>query len=235
MSPADTHGRITDVANATHQRNSDMTGTTSRALRQSFIAIAATLLVAACGGDDEPDDPGGPGGPVDPPSPGYQIALETLAATDGRLPELGSCKDNLQLPEGSKVSFRVFGEGVQIYRWSGTSWEFVNPEADLYADAEERGEVGTHFGTPNGPAWLTASGSRVVGKVAENGRCTPDANAIPWLKLDAVGSGTGVFEQTTLIHRLNTVGGLAPSTPGAFVGDETQVPYTADYFFYRTP
>jgi uncharacterized protein (TIGR03118 family) len=35
------------------------------------------------------------------------------------------------------------------------------------------------------------------------------------------------------VQRVNTAGGLAPSAPGAFVGEERQVPYTAEYFFYR--
>jgi hypothetical protein len=122
--------------------------------------------------------------------------------------------------------------GVQIYRWNGASWSFVAPDARLYADAGLNGLVGTHF---SGPTWLTVSGSQVVGTVALNGRCVVNATAVPWLKLDAVASGTGVFEQTTLIQRVNTVGGVAPDTPGTVVGEEARVPYTADYYFYRTP
>ena len=38
---------------------------------------------------------------------------------------------------------------------------------------------------------------------------------------------------TTFIQRVNTTGGKAPSTDGAFVGQVARVPYTADYFFYR--
>lgn len=201
-----------------------MTGTTSRVLRQTLSAVAATMLLAACA-DDKSDE--SRGGPTEPTSPGYLTDAE-----DGRLPELGACADSaLALPEGAKVSFKVFGEGVQIYRWTGTAWQFQEPVADLYGDVGEQGLVGTHFATPNGPGWKTTSGSMVVG--ATTGRCTPNANAIPWLKLNAVESGSGVFEQTTIIHRLNTVGGLAPSTPGSVVGDLVKVPYTADYIFYR--
>jgi uncharacterized protein DUF3455 len=149
-------------------------------------------------------------------------------SSDGRIPGPGQLQSDLQLPEGSKVSFHVFGIGVQIYRWNGTKWDFVNPSADRFADAAGNGLVGTHFG---GPTWETRSGSRVVGTVT--GRCTPNANAIAWLRLDAVVSGVGVFDNTTVIQRLNTVGGNAPSTPGSVVGKEAKVPYTADYFFYR--
>ena len=63
---------------------------------------------------------------------------------------------------------------------------------------------------------------------------TVDATAIPWLLLRAVSAdGPGIFARTTYIQRVNTVGGLAPSTPGTAVGQEADVPYTAEYFFYR--
>jgi hypothetical protein len=60
--------------------------------------------------------------------------------------------------------------------------------------------------------------------------------------LRVVGSQDGptdgqTLTPTTFIHRLNTSGGVAPSigcsTP-ADVGKRAFVPYTADYFFYRT-
>jgi hypothetical protein len=33
---------------------------------------------------------------------------------------------------------------------------------------------------------------------------------------------------------VNTVGGIAPSSPGGIVGEIAEVPYTADYLFYRS-
>jgi len=150
-------------------------------------------------------------------------------AAFSRNPDLGICQ-KLNVPAGSKLAFHALGIGVQIYQWNGTSWVFVAPSAKLYADAGGHGLVGTHFG---GPTWLSNSGSRVVGTVANDGRCVVDVNSIPWLLLNAVASGQGIFERTTLIQRLNTVGGNAPSTPGSVVGEEVEVPYTADYYFYR--
>ena len=162
---------------------------------------------------------------------GNLTLVEGQAAANSRFPNLGSCTQ-LQVPEGSQISLHVFGIGVQVYRWDGSKWVFSNPEANLYADAGDNGLVGTHFSEPFAkPNWLTVSGSRVVGTVLD--RCTPDTNAIAWLTLSADNSGTGVFNQTTIIQRLNTVGGLAPTTPGTVVGEEARVPYTADYYFYR--
>jgi hypothetical protein len=89
--------------------------------------------------------------------------------------------------------------------------------------------VGIHYG---GPTWESASGSYVVAAVID--RDTPNPDAIPWLLLGAVDSdGPGIFDGTTYIQRVNTVGGLAPAAPGDFPGDQARVPYTADYYFYR--
>ena len=157
--------------------------------------------------------------------------VATLAAPVGAsvaAPELGRC-DSLAAPAGTKLSFQTYATGDQIYRWNGTSWAFVAPEADLFADANGIGLVGTHY---VGPTWTTTSGSSVVGAVIK--RCPAEGNAIPWLLLGAVSStGPGVLEGTTHIQRLNTVGGTAPATPGSFVGEERRVAYTADYYFYR--
>jgi Protein of unknown function (DUF3455) len=148
---------------------------------------------------------------------------------DNRAPDLvGDCQI-LRVPAGNKVAFHVYAEGVQIYRWNGTSWVFVAPDAVLFADAGEDGAVGIHYA---GPTWQSNSGSKVVGTVLQ--RCTPDPGAIPWLLLKAVSSeGPGIFHRVTYIQRVNTVGGLAPAEPGDFPGDVEKVPYTAEYFFYR--
>lgn len=147
---------------------------------------------------------------------------------DNRSPALGPCQ-NLQVPQGHKVAFYAYAEGVQIYGWNGTSWVFLGPEAVLYAGAEANGVVGTHY---FGPTWESNSGSYVRGAVLQ--RCTPNPNAIPWLLLRAVESdGPGPLDGVTYIQRVNTVGGLAPSGPGELPGDVARVPYTAEYFFYR--
>ena len=148
----------------------------------------------------------------------------------GRAPELLSpvC-DSVQVPAGNRVSSYLFGLGVQIYRWNGTSWVFVAPNATLYADPGHQAEVGIHFA---GPTWQANDGSTVVGSHAVP--CTPNRGAIPWLRLDATSApGGGRFARLTFIQRLNTIGGTAPSTLGDFVRDEARVPYTADYAFYR--
>jgi hypothetical protein len=64
--------------------------------------------------------------------------------------------------------------------------------------------------------------------------------AIAWLKVTVVGKDEGpnggdTLVKTTFIQRLNTSGGLAPSTGCstlADVGHQAFMPYRADYFFY---
>jgi len=171
---------------------------------------------------------GDPGGLRDRAGDTVQHFHAATRGNDNRVPDLGECRD-LQVPAGNKVAFHVYAEGVQIYRWNGTSWVFEGPEAVLYADAGGHGAVGSHYA---GPTWESVSGSKVVGTVLE--RCTPDPDAIDWLLLQArPDEGPGIFHRVTFIQRVNTVGGKAPTDPGDHVGEVARVPYTADYFFYR--
>src|SRR5262245_55688725 len=184
-----------------------------RGLSPASIVTTAVLL-AACA--SEPSA-----------APDSRLAIPSnVVAT--RAPELEAC-EKLSVSDTTKVVFRAFATGVQIYRWSGAAWNFVAPEATLYANADATGEIGIHYA---GPTWESTSGSKVVAAVID--RCTPNANAIPWLLLGAVSSeGPGIFDRVTLIQRLYTVGGNAPASPGSVVGEEARVPYTAQYYFYR--
>jgi hypothetical protein len=148
-------------------------------------------------------------------------------AADNRAPEVPA---TIAVPEGHKVHFYGFAIGVQIYTWNGTNWGSSVPEAVLFDN--DGNVVGTHFG---GPTWESNSGSQVVGSLPPLA-VVVDPTAIPWLRLATVADrtqGPGIFADTTYIHRVNTVGGKAPSAAGTFVGEVARVPYAADYFFYR--
>lgn len=158
-----------------------------------------------------------------------QARAAQTASDDNRAPELPAVCQTLQVAAGNEVAFHTYASGVQVYRWNGTAWVFVEPVANLFAARNFRGQVGTHYA---GPTWESNSGSKVVAKRVDG--CTPNASAIPYLKLEAVSSeGPGVFDGVTFIQRVNTTGGTAPATPGTFVGEEARVPYTAEYYFYR--
>jgi len=150
-------------------------------------------------------------------------------AQDNREPDLSTNCASLDAGETNKVAMVAFVVGVQIYRWNGSAWVFVAPEAVLYANEDYDGVVAIHY---SGPTWESNSGSKVVGVRAAG--CTPDPSAIPWLRLNAVtAEGPGIFHRVTSIQRVNTVGGIAPATPGTAVGQEARVPYKAQYVFYR--
>ena len=150
---------------------------------------------------------------------GETIALPTLPSP--------LC-DEVGVSEGNEVFFHVYARGLQIYRWDGTAW-VVTPSATLYADAGFNAQVGTHYA---GPTWESNSGSFV--KATRMAGCAPDVTAIPWLKLQATStSGPGVFSAVTYVQGVNTTGGLAPTTPGSYINESVEVPYTAEYYFYR--
>jgi hypothetical protein len=146
-------------------------------------------------------------------------------------PELPAQCSSLQIEQGNKLALHVYARGVQIYRWNGATWDFVAPNASLFAEENYFGEIGNHY---VGPTWESKSGSKVVGRRVTGTGCTPDTTAIPWLLLERVtSSGAGIFSKVTFIQRVNTTGGMAPTTQGSFVGEINEVAYTAEYYFYR--
>jgi hypothetical protein len=198
-----------------------MNRTASRTLRHSLAATMVAALLAAC--TDGP--PVGPDGR----SASRAARAETEATTTGRGVDLTGC-EQLQAPAGSVLSARIYARGDQIYRWNGSAWSFVGPEATLYADAEGTGVVGTHYA---GPRWKSNSGGVVKGTLRD--RCTPDTSAIDWLLLDlAAEEGVGLFQRAVAVQRVNTVGGKAPTAAGA-LGEVRRVAYTAEYLFYQMP
>ena len=153
-----------------------------------------------------------------------------LHAEDNRAPEV---PDVISAGETNKVHFHGYAEGVQIYTWNGNDWGNAVPRATLFD--EDGNVVIQHFGTPNGPGWRSNSGSEVIGKLPPK-RVIVDETAIPWLLLaanPALTHGPGILGGTSFIHRVNTAGGLAPKVDGTFIGQVAEVPYIADYFFYR--
>ena len=156
------------------------------------------------------------------------IAMVSFAQGPNTVELPGQCA-KIAVPAGNEMAHHVYATGVQVYWWNGTSWGFVGPIANLYADSGFHGRVGTHYG---GPTWRSNSGGLVIGKKKEE--CSPDPNSIAWLLLTADETdGVGMFSDVTFIQRLNTSGGKAPSYPGSFDGEEARVAYTTEYFFYR--
>jgi hypothetical protein len=146
-------------------------------------------------------------------------------------PALGACVD-LRAPAGSRLALHAYARGVQVYHWDGSGWSFDGPSAVLSADARGASTIGTHY---RGPTWESVSGSTVEGALLAP-PCPVHADAIPWLALRGTPKGgPGVFHAVTFIQRVNTVGGKAPVGAGSHVGEVREVPYTAEYYFWRAP
>jgi hypothetical protein len=157
--------------------------------------------------------------------------LIACASDDVQAPELPEACSSIRVEEGNKAYIRTYAIGVQIYRWDGNAWVFQAPSANLYADAGFNGKIGFHYG---GPRWESNSGSAVQAARVPGTGCSPDPTAIPWLLLKTVtADGPGIFSRVTFIQRVATSGGLAPTLPGLYVGEEKRIPYTAEYYFYR--
>jgi hypothetical protein len=162
---------------------------------------------------------------------------------------------NIQVPEPNKPYLVGHALGTQNYVClpSGTGFKFTlfTPEATLFNENSK--QIITHYFSPNPDeagnpvraTWQSRDTSTVWGSVGPNDSSSDAAfvkpGAIAWLKVTITGaeegpSGGDNLTETTFIQRLNTVGGLAPSTGCASlsdVGREAFMPYTADYFFYK--
>ena len=125
-------------------------------------------------------------------------------------------------------------------------WTLFTPEATLFNDRDE--QLITHFFSPNPDevgtivraTWQDSGDTSSVWAKAV-ASATVNSNAIAWVKLEAVGTQTGptggdTLAGTTFVQRVNTEGGLPPSTGCDRlndVGRKAFVPYKADYFFYK--
>jgi Protein of unknown function (DUF3455) len=159
------------------------------------------------------------------------LGIQPALASDG--PELPPQCGSISVDEGHKLALHVYARGVQIYKWNATTqaWDFDAPRASLFAEENYFGEIGSHY---RGPSWESKSGSKVVATRVPGTGCTPDPTAIAWLKLVSTETnGPGIFNRVTYIQRVNTTGGLPPGMPGSLDGEIKEVPYTAEYYFYR--
>ncbi|HEX6231507.1 MAG TPA: DUF3455 domain-containing protein [Jiangellaceae bacterium] len=169
---------------------------------------------------------------------GLVIAAAVMSPAQGAHagPSNPEVPGTIAVPEGNKL-FRVgHAVGVQIYSCNATSgglkWEFVAPRADVYNDQGKL--IMTHFG---GPTWQAGDGSAVVGR--REAGVNVDPTAVDWLLLSVASSSAGEGDQltgTTFIQRTATSGGIAPDAAecnAETVGNQAEVPYTADYYFWK--
>jgi len=164
------------------------------------------------------------------------LALLGLLEAPGAGAQTASVPAELQPPSGLVLVLRASAKGAQIYTCTakaaggGFDWVLKAPDAELYDTSGAA--VAKHYA---GPTWQATDGSKIVGEVAARADA-PGGESIPWLLLRARSSeGAGLFGAVSYVQRLETTGGLPPSSgcDAAHAGAEARVPYTAIYAFYR--
>ena len=136
--------------------------------------------------------------------------------------------DPIQVPAGHRLFLAGHAFGTQNYIClpSGASlaWTLFGPQATLFHN--DARQMMTHFLSPNPDeagtlraTWqhsvdTSAVWARAIASSSDPGFVAP--GAIPWLRLEAVGAEGGPtggrrLTVATYIHRLNTVGGIAPA------------------------
>ena len=151
-------------------------------------------------------------------------------------PPAPSVPPEIAVADGNKPFLVGHAVGVQIYACKavagGYRWGLLAPRARLYGDNGK--PIATHFA---GPTWQANDGSAAVGTLV---RPAPvDPTAIPWLLLSAKGTPGPDGDRlaaTTFIQRVATTGGLIPPADDCHAGtagSEREIPYTADYHFWK--
>jgi uncharacterized protein DUF3455 len=193
----------------------------------------------------------------------FMIALPQVAHAQNLTPPSEiltppSVPDKLKVLDPNELFLFTHAFGTQDYvcAASGSGFAFVltTPEAVLFDNPGRR--VVNHFFSPNPveggtirATWQSTRDSSVFwGKMTASATFQTDPDfvapdAIAWLTLgragvlDGVGGGT-TLSVATFVQRVNTVGGLAPSTgcnTSDDIGHKAFVPYEADYVFYLDP
>jgi hypothetical protein len=147
-------------------------------------------------------------------------------------PPSPSVPDQIKVDDGNKVFLVGHAVGVQIYTCNGSTWSSAVPRANLYNDHGKL--IITHF---RGPTWQAKDGSQAVGTVVNH--VNLDQTAIDWVLLSTKttpGPDGDRLVDTTFIQRIHTAGGHTPPAAdcnAATAGTVVEVPYTADYFFWK--
>jgi len=141
--------------------------------------------------------------------------------------------DSINPPADHTLILITHAKGYQIYQCrlqdGQHHWQLTGPDATLF---NEQGTlVGSHF---IGPKWKYRDNSIVAGHLIEK-VTAPHHSAVPWLLVKGTNpQGTGLFNTVSFINRINTQGGVKPSTGcnSNHLGSERAIAYQADYLFY---
>lgn len=161
-------------------------------------------------------------------------AVVPLAGVATAAPAAPDVPGGIAVGEGYKPYLIGHAVGVQIYECNGASWSLLAPRANLYGNNGRL--IATHSG---GPSWQAKDGSKVIARRAAD-PVIVDPRAIAWLLLEPTSATAGPdgdrLAGTKYIQRIATTGGLAPAASecnSETAGDQAEIPYTADYVFWK--
>ncbi len=166
------------------------------------------------------------------------IALAVLLAATGTAfaaADNASLPEPVRVPSGNVVKLETLGTGEITYECrekadaaGAFEWAFVAPVATLW-DMQKK-SVGKYYG---GPTWEATDGSKITGKQVAVAPASAGNIPLQLVKADPA-MGSGAMTGVTYIQRLETKGGVAPSTAcnTTAKGTKQQVGYQAKYVFY---
>jgi hypothetical protein len=193
---------------------------------------------------------------------GVAIATSARAHDDDDYVKRPKVPALLEVEDGNVVYLVGHAFGTQNYvcapsatSMTGFAFSLFTPQATLLQ--RDGDQLATHFFSPNNDpsvappeagtiraAWQDARDTSTVWASVVQQSTDADfvrSDSIAWLLLEKAGvlagpSGGDRLTKTTFIQRINTVGGLAPSSGCSTFGDvgrKAFIPYAADYVFYK--
>lgn len=165
------------------------------------------------------------------------LCAMTLSAHAAPAPSVDNATlpEAVRVPAGQKFMMTATGVGELTYECrekkdtaGAFEWGFVGPVAKLMS--ADKKEVGKYYA---GPTWESTDGSKVTGKQVAVSPSAPGNIPMQLVKTDPA-MGSGAMTGVSYIQRVNTKGGVAPTTACAAdnKGARQQVVYEADYLFY---
>lgn len=143
---------------------------------------------------------------------------------------------SIQVPAGHEVFWRTSTQAGEItYECKSDkdmkpNWVFAGPKAALTSNSKV---VGSYYGPP--ATWESLDGSKIT--ATQVAVAPAGAGNLPYqlVKVNPHMLKSGVLKDASYIQRVALKGGVAPSAPCevANVGAKMQVPYSADYIFWK--
>jgi hypothetical protein len=191
---------------------------TSTAMWDRRAAFCVALTVTLCVGCQTTSPPREPGSSAS--------ATPTVAT-----PSLGFFS-KIKVPDDRVAVLKLSARGAQVFRCEKQDgrnvWAFRQPDSELLdGTGKAVGRHGANF------SFEHADGSRLVATISAYDEA-PRTTDLRWLLMTTRSFGAGALEGVTHVQRVNTSGGMPPtSCEAGQLGKLLRVDFTSDFVFYR--